>query len=192
MVGTSTGLSHQDATRRFYDLIWPHRADVLRLAQFMSWRQADAEDLAQETLFKAFVKISSFKEGTNVKPWLLTILRNSWLDRSRAAAAHPETSLSDLSTEPALPEVEQPAQWTKPEDILNGFSDRQVIDALRRLPEEICWTLLLIDVEGLGQQEASEVLGIPLGTVKSRVHRGHGMMKVLLLPTGRDRRLVHE
>ena len=191
-VATRTGLNHKHATRRFYDLVWPHRTDVLRLAQFTCRRQADAEDLAQETLLKAFAKITSFKEGTNVKPWLLTILRNTWLDRVRSRTAHPEKSLSDMSSEPADPQIEQAGEWTEPQELLNGFSDQQVIDVLRQLPEEICWTLLLVDVEGIGQQEAADVLGIPLGTVKSRVHRGHGMMKILLLPTARDRRLIPE
>jgi len=185
-------LDHEHATRWFYDLVWPHRADVLRLAQFMSGRQADADDLAQETLLKAFRKSNSFKEGSDTKAWLLKILRNAWLDRVRATAAHPARGLGDLSGEPAVLEVEQAGEWTKPQELLNDFSDQQIIDALRQLPEEICWTLLLVDVEGLGQQEAAEILDIPLGTVKSRVHRGHAMLKIRLLPIARDRRLVRE
>jgi RNA polymerase sigma-70 factor (ECF subfamily) len=185
-------LDQEQATRRFYDLVWPHRADVLRVAQFMAKHQADAEDLAQETLLKAFGKISSFKEGTNAKPWLLMILRNTWVDRVRAIAAHPEKNLGDLSREPVAQEVEQAVEWTSPTDLLNDFSDQQIIDAMRKLPEEICWTLLLVDVQGLGQQEAAEILDIPLGTVKSRLHRGHSMVKALLLPVARERRLVRE
>jgi RNA polymerase sigma-70 factor (ECF subfamily) len=185
-------LDQEYATRRFYDLVWPHRTDVLRVAQFIAKHQADAEDLAQETLLKAFRKIGSFKEGSDTKPWLLLILRNTWLDRVRAAKARPETSLSDLSTEPVMRDVETAGEWTRPEELLNVFSDQQMIEALRQLPEEICWTLLLVDVEGLGQQEAAEILAIPLGTVKSRVHRGHAMLKTLLLPVARERRLVRE
>lgn len=180
------------ATRRFYDLVWPHRADVLRVALFMARHQADAEDVAQETLLKAFRKISSFKEGSDAKPWLLMILRNTWLDRVRAAKAHPEKSVSDLSAEPVMLENDQAVEWTEPADLLNEFSDQQMIDAMRQLPEEICWTLLLVDVQGLAQQEAADILEIPLGTVKSRLHRGHSMMKTLLLPLARVRRLVRE
>jgi RNA polymerase sigma-70 factor (ECF subfamily) len=158
----------------------------------MARRQVDAEDLAQETLLKAFQKMSSFTDGPNAKSWLLTILRNTWLDRVRAAKAHPEKALSDLSAEPATLESQQASEWAEPQDLLNEFSDQQIIDALRQLPEDICWTLLLVDVQGLGQQEAAEMLDIPLGTVKSRVHRGHAMMKTLLLPVARERRLVRE
>jgi RNA polymerase sigma-70 factor (ECF subfamily) len=185
-------LDQEQATRQFYDLVWPHRADVLRLAQFLGKHQTDAEDVAQETLLKAFANIGSFKEGSNAKAWLLMILRNTWLDRVRAAAAHPEKSIGDLPGEPVAREVDRAGEWSKPEELLNDFSDQQVINVMRQLPEEIRWTLLLVDVQGLGQQEVAEILDIPLGTVKSRVHRGHAMMKTLLLPVARERRFVRE
>jgi RNA polymerase sigma-70 factor (ECF subfamily) len=179
-------------TERFYDLVWPYRADVLRLAQFLSHAHAEAEDLAQETLLKAFTKIGSFKGGSDAKGWLLTILRNTWVDRVRAKKTHPEMSLDDLPAEQAAAQAEPLYESSQPEELLNGFSDQEIIDALRRLPEDIRWTLLLVDVQELAQQEAAGILDIPLGTVKSRVHRGHAMVRDLLMPLARDRRFVRE
>ena len=188
-------MDQEQANRRFYDLVWPHRADVLRLAQFLCRNAADAEDVAQEALLKAFRKIDRLQDGSEPKAWLLAILRNTWLDRLRAASAHPQISLSELTSEPAeRTEVEaRDSQGSlKPEELLSDFSDQQMIDCLRRLPEEICWTLLLVDVEGLSQEEASEVLDVPTGTVKSRAHRGRKMLRQLLLPLARERRLVRD
>ena len=188
-------MDQEQATRRFYDLVWPHRADVLRLAQFLCRNGADAEDLAQETLLKAFRKIDRLQDGSQPKAWLLAVLRNTWLDRVRAASVHPQISLSELTSEPADKgqfEARENQESLKPEELLGDFSDQQIIDSLRRLPEEIRWTLLLVDVQGLSQEEAAEVLEVPTGTVKSRAHRGRRMLRDLLLPLARERRLVRD
>jgi RNA polymerase sigma-70 factor (ECF subfamily) len=73
---------------------------------------------------------------------------------------------------------------------LNEFSDAEVIKALQHLPEEIRWTLLLVTVEEMDQADAAGVLGVPVGTVKSRLHRGRMMLRQALLPLARDRRVV--
>jgi RNA polymerase sigma-70 factor (ECF subfamily) len=67
-----------------------------------------------------------------------------------------------------------------------------MIQALQRLPEEIRWTLLLVDVEGMDHADAAAVLGVPVGTVKSRAHRGRAMLREALLPMARDLRLIPE
>jgi RNA polymerase sigma-70 factor (ECF subfamily) len=67
-----------------------------------------------------------------------------------------------------------------------------MIRALQRLPEEIRWTLLLVDVEGMDHADAAAVLGVPVGTVKSRAHRGRAMLREALLPMARDLRLIPE
>jgi RNA polymerase sigma-70 factor (ECF subfamily) len=187
-------LDQQQQTRRFYDLVWPHRADVLRVARFLCRDPIVAEDLTQETLLKAFRGIDKLVAGPGVKAWLLQILRNTWLDRLRAAAGRPaEMSLGELSDEPATEASADTAgseAWGDPHAVLEAFSDQQVIDALQGLPEEIRWTLLLVDVEGLSLQEAAEVLDVPAGTIKSRSHRGRRMLREKLLPLARELRLV--
>ncbi len=71
-----------------------------------------------------------------------------------------------------------------------AFTDAQVIEALWALPEEIRWTLLLVDVEQLDVREAAEVLEVPVGTIKSRSHRGRRMLRERLLPLAREMRIV--
>jgi RNA polymerase sigma-70 factor (ECF subfamily) len=123
-------------------------------------------------------------------------LRNARIDRLRTAAGSARNvSLSDLSVEPASPasELESgPAAWSNPAEMLAEFSDASVISALSHVSEELRWTLLLVDVEGLDHKEAAEILDVPLGTVKSRVHHGHAALRRALLPLARDRRLVTE
>jgi RNA polymerase sigma-70 factor (ECF subfamily) len=184
-------LDHEQATRRFYDLIWPHRADVLRVAQFLSRNSAAAEDLAQETLLKAFRGIDRLVAGPDVKAWLLLILRNTWRDRMRSEAGRaPEASLDTLCEEPATQTDAAAETWGEPGAIFETFSDQQVIDALQALPEEIRWTLLLVDVEGMTLQEAADVLEVPVGTIKSRAHRGRRMLREVLLPLAREMKLI--
>ncbi len=188
-------MTNEEATKHFYELVWPLAATVLRTAQILTGSTAEAEDLAQETLLKAFKAIESFQRGTDTKAWLMTILRNTRIDRIRACAASARSvSLDALPFEPAeesaAPEFRSEEMWARPQEILDAFGDREIIEALQRLPEDIRWTLLLLDVEGLDQQEAARLLEVPLGTVKSRAHRGRAMLREALLPVARDRRMV--
>jgi RNA polymerase sigma-70 factor (ECF subfamily) len=186
-------LDHERSTRRFYDLVWPHRADILRLARILTNSAAEADDLAQETLLKSFRAIEQFREGTDALAWLTTILRHARIDRLRSAAgAQRQVSLDDLGGDvaDAAGETEPAADWHNPQEILNAFGDQDIIDALQELPEEIRWTLLLVDVQGQQQQDAAQVLGIPVGTVKSRLHRGRAMLRRALAPRARQMRPV--
>ena len=158
---------------------------VLRTARFLTRNHAEADDLAQETLVKAFKSIHRFETGSNAKGWVSAILRNTWIDRLRAGGRHGvvlsvEEHEVDVAAGVGVAEmdVEDPA------GMLEQFSDADMVRALKKLPEEIRWTLLLVDVEGLEHGQAAEILDVPEGTVKSRAHRGRRMMREHLM-TGR-------
>ena len=181
-------LNGASQTNRFNEHVWPHAASVLRTARVLTGNDADADDLAQDTMLKAFGAIHSLRDGTSGKAWLLAILRNTHIDHLRAAP--PRTiSLDQPGLEPAagVRDLESQAgqDYHDCVAVLERFSDAHVITALRSLPKEICWTLLLADVEGLDHREAAKVLGVPVGTVKSRVHRGRLMLRDRLLPAAR-------
>ena len=186
--------AHEEATRRFYDLVWPERANVLRVATILTGSETEADDLAQETMLKAFRAIDSFQPGTDIKAWLLTILRRTRIDHVRARASSSGTlSLDALEIDPpgrGAVAGDDDLYGKSPEEVLNAFSDRQVIEALKNLPEDIRMTLLLVDVEGLKHEEAAAVLEVPVGTVKSRSHRGRGMLRSALTPIARALRLL--
>src|SRR5437764_361575 len=123
MAQTGLGLTNERATRRFYDLVWPHRAAVLRLALILSMNDTEADDLAQETLMKAFRGLDSLRDETDTRAWLLTILRHTRVDRIRAAAAHPEVSLENFSSEPPAAEGHETQPVENPQALLEAFSD---------------------------------------------------------------------
>jgi len=193
-------LDQREATRRFYDLIWPHRAAVLRTAQVLVSAVHDvhdvhdAEDLAQETMMKAFGAMDQFQPGTDAKKWLMTILRNARIDRLRTSDGAKPISLDQMPLEAAedSTRTETEDTWENPQDILDRFSDQDIIHALQHLSEDDRWTLLLVDVEGLDQQEAARILDVPVGTIKSRTHRCRKLLRQALLPVAKDRRFIHE
>jgi RNA polymerase sigma-70 factor (ECF subfamily) len=171
--------------------------DVLRAALFQTGNRAEAEDLAQETFLKAFRAMDSFRAEIGAKAWLLAILRNTRIDRLRTAAGSARhISLDELVSEPVVPdsfeESDSDAAWRSPEEALEAFSDENVIGALQNISEELRWTLLLVDVEGMDHSEASKILDVPVGTIKSRVHRGRALLRIALLPIARQRRLVRD
>ena len=171
-------MSSNDATERFYAHIWPHRGMALRVARLLTPDAAEAEDLAQEALMRAFQKIAQLDVTTNPKAWLTRILRNVRIDQTRVRghAILKEAQCLDTVTV-AAKEFAEPLQPDDPEAMLDNFSDQLLIDALHCLPEDIRWTLLLVDVQQMAYDEVSEILDLPTGTVKSRVHRGRQMLR---------------
>lgn len=172
----------KDVSDTFYQIIWPHAATLLRVAQVLCRSEADAEDLVQETLLKAYRHLDQFKEGTDARRWLLTILRNTRIDRVRTLAGRQaEISIEQAEIDPAAPAREWAADtsdaWADPRAMLESLSDQTLIEALLELPEEIRWSLLLVDVEGLEMADAAGIMEIPVGTVKSRLHRGRRMLR---------------
>jgi RNA polymerase sigma-70 factor (ECF subfamily) len=179
------GLTNSRATELFYKIVWPLRAVVLRAARIQTGNETEADDLAQETLLKAFKAIGSFRSGTNTRAWLMTILRNTRIDRLRTkSGSTPMHSLDEVLDEPIADESTAEPDWTNPQQMLAEFSDATVIEALSSISEELRWTLLLVDVEQLDHADAAAILGVPVGTVKSRVHRGHAAVRQALLSSG--------
>ncbi len=175
-------MNDPEKTNRFTDLLWPHAKLVLRVAHTLTHSHADAEDLSQEAMLKAFRAIDSLRNVAGAKTWLLTILRNCHIDRIRAGKL--EVKCETLEVDPeSPPDFQQEHVISDVDQVLESFSDEQVIRALRRLPHDICWTLLLVDVEGLDDAEAAVILSIPTGTVKSRLHRGRKMLLAMLKPS---------
>lgn len=180
--------SDSDRKARFDELVWPHAAVVLRVARLLTHSHSDAEDLSQETMLKAFEAIDSLRAGDGARRWLLTILRNCHIDRVRARKPQPSYNAAEI--EPVAPPESDLVHGTNPEELLEALSDEEVIHALRALPEDLRWTLLLVDVEGFRDSDAATVLHVPLGTIKSRLHRGRRMLYQSLLPVAKRIRLA--
>jgi len=164
------------SSESFEGIALPHLNAVYRAAVAICGRQREAEDLVQDTFLKAFERFELFEKGTNCKAWLLQILRNTWIDQLR----HQKVTGLTLPLEEEIvadaPE-DYETVWSDADDLLENFSDEQIIKALSELPEGQRFTLFLTDVEQLSQKEVAQITGVALGTVKSRASRARAELK---------------
>jgi len=171
----------QGDLRAFEQLLAEHVPRVRRFARAMSRSDADADDLAQEALLKAYLALRSYRFQAAFSTWLYRVVRNAFLDHARAAGTRHEARNRSLAAED-----ERAADPTSaPDDLLARDQLRaQVWDALRDLPLEFRTALVLFDLEGLSHEEVAAVEGVALGTVKSRLSRGRAQLRALLIARG--------
>ena len=174
-----------DGTDSFEEIAMPHLDSVYRAAIAMCGDHDDAEDLTQTTFLKAFERFESFKKDTNCKAWLLSILRNKWIDMVRHRSAAGQVLQIDESII-ASQEQNDEIRYSNCEDLLENFSDEQIISTLRSLPDEQRLTLFLTDVEQLRQEDVAEIMDVPVGTVKSRTSRARKILKTKLFSYAKE------
>ena len=153
----------------------PHLDMLYRVALRLSGNPPDAQDLVQETMLRAYRAWAQYTTGTNAKGWLLTILRNLFINEYRRRSRHPETvDVDTIEPFAVFPEIQD-------EDPQATFFDRivddEVLQALDALPEVFREAVMLSDVEGLRYEEIASVLSVPIGTVKSRLFRGRRLLQ---------------
>jgi len=166
--------------RDFQRIAMPHLDAVYRTAVALAGDGPAADDLAQATFVKALERFKTFREGTNARAWLLTICRNTRIDQIRHKKVAGQELPLDESQLPAGEFEEVPA------DLLERFSDEQIVAALLELPAEQRMAILLVDVERLSHAEAAEVLEVATGTVKSRASRGRARLRAKLAAHAKD------
>lgn len=164
----------------------PFAENLYGAALRMTRNSADAEDLVQETFLKAYRAYDSFQEGTNLKAWLYRILTNTYINTYRARKRRPEeTDLDDVEELylyhrlGGLEAVQ--AGRSAEEEVLDRITDDDVKRAIESLPEQFRLAVVLSDLEGFSYKEIAEIMGTPLGTVMSRLHRGRRAMQRTLL-----------
>jgi RNA polymerase sigma-70 factor, ECF subfamily len=168
-----------------------HLDALYRTALRMTRSEADAEDLVQETFIRAFRFRDQFTLGTNMKAWLFRILTNTFINTYRRKAAQPEVTdlegVDEFSLYRRMADDRAASSSPDPEsELLKGVVDTEVTDALEELPEKFR-TAVLLDVEGFSYKEIAEMLGIPIGTVMSRLHRGRKFLQKRLYDLARER-----
>jgi RNA polymerase sigma-70 factor (ECF subfamily) len=170
---------------------WPLLPSLLRVALVLTRDRDRAEDLVQETMMRAYRHIASYRPGTNMKAWLMTILRRTHIDLHRRDARRVSTVAFDPSDLEAIAPAPEPAEtdtaWSDPDELLARFDDESIEDALRELPDAMRWVLLLVDVEQMSIAEAAAALDVPEGTVKSRASRARTRLRELLHPVAQQR-----
>ena len=154
---------------------------------------ADAEDLVADSVSKAWSAIDSLADREKFRPWMFRILHNCFISNYRKRAARPAESAYHEDTDDALAVFlnEQPDEfliwWANPErQFFNDLLGDAIMAAIENLPVEFRMTILLINVEGMKYDEAAEVLGVPAGTVRSRMKRGRTLLQKALWEQARD------
>lgn len=153
----------------------PHLDSLYRMALRLSGDSTQAEDLVQETMLKAYRAWNQFRPGTNARAWLLTILRNTFINEYRRRRREPiPVDLEAVEPYAIYRDVEQ----TDPEGaFFSQIVDARVLEAIDRLPTEFREVLALSDMESLSYAEIAEALDIPVGTVKSRLFRARRQLQ---------------
>lgn len=170
------------ANGSFEELAMPHFAKLYNFACWLTGDRVSAEDLVQETYMKALRGFASFQQGTNFRAWMYRILRNTFL--TSQAGLRNTISLDNDDESPLEPETTE-----NPESILLARGEQEAIQrALESLPVNFREVILLCDLEEMSYQEIGQTLGIPIGTVMSRISRARRAMRSLLAtPEGASR-----
>ena len=164
----------------FDHYVVPEIPVLYRVALSLTGQPADAEDLVQDTLVRAFRAVDRF-DGAHPRAWLLTILRHTHLNRVRGRK--PVLLRDGESVELTLERVGKPEPSAE-EVVVSDLFESVVAQALAALPDKHREVVTLVDINGLSYQEAADVLGVPRGTVMSRLHRARARIRTRLTAAG--------
>ena len=171
----SSAEQRQEAFARY---VVPEVEVLLRVARSLTPRPADAEDLVQDTLLRAFRGIDGF-DGAHPRAWLLTIMRNAEVNRTRRR--RPELLDDQDAALDRLAATDGPGSETPERLVVGETFDAVVADALAALPDRFRQVVMLVDVERLTYMEAAKAMGLPVGTVMSRLHRARARIRQRLV-----------
>jgi RNA polymerase sigma-70 factor (ECF subfamily) len=168
------------ARQQFEAIALPHLDAVYTAALRLAGNSDDAKDLLQDTILRAYRFFYQFSPGSNCRAWLLTILYNNFRNNLRRNSRQPAAPLHYHSSDDIDNTFSDSAPYNPEEVAAQRRIGRHLETAFNALPEEFREAVLLVDVQELSYAEVAGVLGVPVGTVKSRVSRARSMMRASL------------
>jgi len=190
MYGTSEMTTDDGIKIWFSEVVTGNMDALYGVALRLTGNRANAEDLVAETVIKAWSCIDKLDDRQRVRAWLFRILRNEFISNYRKNSIRPlELAFEEFGSDEvdgvASILMEQPDEfmnwWANPErEYINNLLGEQINDAIKQLPDVFRVTIQLINVEGLSYDEASVVLGVPCGTIRSRMKRGRTLLQKAL------------
>ena len=167
-------------TVAFRRYVVPELPVLLRVARRIAGDPTTAEDLVQETLIRAYRAVERF-DGRHPRAWLLTIMRNTWRNMNRKTRPQLLDTADDMLSVPA---TGADGRGGAEEQVVDSMIDAELVAGLRSLSANHRAIVTLVDIDGLTYQEAADVLGIPSGTVMSRLHRARRRLRARLEQRG--------
>lgn len=178
-----------ERTKRFERDALQYMNQLYAAAMRYTRNPEDAQDLVQDTYAKAYTSFHQFEPGTNLKAWLYRVLTTTFINNYRKDQRRPQTSDSELEDwQLAEASSHTSDQGKSTEDVvLENLPDSDIKNALAQIPEEFRMVVYLADVEGFSYKEIAEIVGVPAGTVMSRLHRGRKQLREKLADYARER-----
>jgi RNA polymerase sigma-70 factor (ECF subfamily) len=191
--GSQSPKDVEQRKKEFEEQALPHLNLLFSAALRFTRKSEDAEDLVQETYLRAFRFFHQFEKGTNIRAWLLKILRNTFINRYRKKMKEPK----QVAYEEIEPYFEQMAKSNPGEmlkvveqDVFGRMIGDEITEALEKLPEEFRTAVILCDIQDMTYEEIAEIMDCPTGTVRSRISRGRKMLQVNLMKYAKEQGYV--
>jgi RNA polymerase sigma-70 factor, ECF subfamily len=180
--------------QRFRDDALPLLDSLYGAALRMTRNPADAEDLVQETMLRAYRAFDRFEPGTNLKAWLFRIMTNAYINTYRKRQREPRKvsteDVEDFDLYRELKNHDTQFDATPETIVLDSLVDSDITEAIEDLPDQFRLAVVLADIEGFSYAEMADIMQVPMGTVMSRLHRGRKALQKRLWEVAKDRGIV--